>query len=321
MVPPTHGVGLPAAAAPGGRCSAQSSWSIHRRLQRSKSTILLCNLRTLHSFSTARLFQFTSTADQFKSCVSAQALGAPFSEQLTHGPPGGAAAHPAAGAAAPTPPRPVRSMRLRGLSALAALDAPTSVPNVGEAPSAAVAAGGVAASAVAAAGPAAADPPGLVLVPGVAGFGSGSGGGGGETEAGGSGFHAVLCSAYLARLAAAGAERSGGGGEGGEEGSVSSRVTQVAGGLSIAYSFAAGAGFSECRLCRSMTCLRNAMSCWLRGACWTSLSCSSRRDLHRAPPDSAHARQTVLSPDIQMILVPKPKRESQHTTIAGCWCS
>jgi len=169
--------------------------------------------------------------------------------------------------------------------------------------------------------PAAADPPGLVLVPGVAGFGSGSGGGGGETEAGGSGFHAVLCSAYLARLAAAGAERSGGGGEGGEEGSVSSRVTQVAGGLSIAYSFAAGAGFSECRLCRSMTCLRNAMSCWLRGACWTSLSCSSRRDLHRAPPDSAHARQTVLSPDIQMILVPKPKRESQHTTIAGCWCS
>lgn len=145
-------------------------------------------------------------------------------------------------------------MRLRGLSALAALDAPTSVPNLGEAPSAAVAAGSAAAAAVAAAGPAAADPPGLVLVPGVAAFGSGSGGGGGgETEAGVSGFRAVLCSAYLARLAAAGAERSSGGGEGGEEGSVSSRVTQVAGGLSIAYSFAAGAGFSECPLCRSMT--------------------------------------------------------------------
>lgn len=186
--------------------------------------------------------------------ASRQALGTPFSEQLTLGPPGGAhldisaAAEATATAAAP-PKQPVRSLRLRGFGALAALDVAALQPATqrqrqGEAAEAPAAAADSAKIGKAAGAVAPAERPGLVLLPGsLAGDGSrsptdgGTGGHSGGSDNSGA-FRAVLCSSYLASLPAGRDDSSDGGRDDGSGGSRA--ISRVEGGLSIAYSLAAG---------------------------------------------------------------------------------
>jgi hypothetical protein len=141
-----------------------------------------------------------------------QALGLPFVEQLTLGPPGGSAA--AGGAVTPrhAPRQPVRSLRLTGLRAIAALDA-----------------AGAAAGAAAAA-----EQPGLVLLPG------GGRGDGGYASDGS--FRAVQCSAYLAGLPLQGGRGGAAEAESAAAAAAAAApaVVPMEGGFSIAYSLSAG---------------------------------------------------------------------------------
>ena len=150
-----------------------------------------------------------------------QALGAPYTEQLTLGPPGATSA--AAAAAGPC-----RSLRLQGLAAVAALDTclDATADNGGGSGiecatqhaqhlGAAVANGhldaAVAEHLVVAAGR-----PGLVLLP--------------DSSGDGASWRALLLGRYLSRLPAGGGNSGGCGG----------RMQQADGGLCIEYSLAAG---------------------------------------------------------------------------------